>query len=120
MAGVEDDARGPEIDVDGVRFSGFEEFFFFATLTEAGTDGAFAEIKGSSVRIDIAEARDEIGVRDVGGNPDLGANAARNFDRLSKCASAEDENVGTVFDFLLVHRARRNSELRAADCGHRV
>ena len=114
MACVEDHAGGPKIDVHGVRLSGFQKFFLFAAFMEAGANCTFAKIEGAAIGIDIAKARDEVGVGDIGRDPDLGADASGYFGWVGERGGGEDEDIGTVFNRFLIQGAGGDGKLGAA------
>ena len=73
MRGIEDHARGPEIDFQWIDRAGFQEVFLLEAVAEAGANGSFTQIERTTVRIDVAKARNKVGVGNISREPDFRA-----------------------------------------------
>ena len=82
VALVEDDARGPKVQVERIDLAGFEQLFNGERLVEPRPEAAFADIEGATIRIDITNAHEEIRIRRVARNPEFCAHVASDFHRL--------------------------------------
>lgn len=51
---------------------------------KAGAQGSLAEVEGSAIGVDIAQADKEVGVGGVAGDPKAGADTACDFDGLAE------------------------------------
>ncbi|MFM1943627.1 MAG: hypothetical protein RI897_2609 [Verrucomicrobiota bacterium] len=117
VVGCKDDGGGPEVDVEGDDVVGLEEGFAIESMSEAGSEHAFAEVEGAAIGVDIAEADEEVGIGCVAGDPDTGGDLAGDFEGLCEFGGGEDEDVVTGFDWVLVHWAGGEGELDTADGG---
>src|SRR5579871_6583984 len=93
---------------------------FVEAVTEPGAKLALTDVDGAAIRVDITELYKEIRIGGIACDEEVGQHMSGHLHRLRQWVGAEDQDIGSGLDLALIHRPRRNGELRSADGRNRV
>ena len=112
---IENDARGPEVNLEFINLPRLHQLALLEAITIPRADDAVEHEHAPSVGINVAKLGCEIRVGTGRRCPEDNLDLPRNFHRLAENLAREDEHIGPIFDFPLVFRPHGKKEIGPPD-----